>query len=194
MKRFVIWALLLWGISPYAQHISDITKIGRCSEGLISVEKDGKWGFVDTEGTLVINFRDDIVAKENSPFYSEGLCRISEVRNGIVFYGYMDRTGQTVIPAQFLNATPFHNGFAIAIVTSKNIRGKNEYLNMDIVVNEFDEVVINTQGEIVTYLRELKGILLSGKRYEQPRIASEMLSNHLVAIKNEDGKWSIHKI
>ncbi|MGS2740200.1 WG repeat-containing protein [Sinomicrobium sp. M5D2P17] len=193
MKKLVIWTLLLSGISLSAQHISDISRIGELSDGLIAVEKNGEWGFINLKGDLVINFRQDIAVRENAPTFNEGLCLIKEIKEGITYYGYMDKTGKTVISPAFLNATSFNNGLAFAIVRSKTVRGKNEYLDMDIIANEFDEVVINPKGEIVQYLRQLKGILLSEKRYRQPDIEAELLSPHLVGTKNKNGMWNIYK-
>ncbi|RNL85382.1 WG repeat-containing protein [Sinomicrobium pectinilyticum] len=193
MKKLVIWMLLLSGISLSAQHISDISGIGKLSDGLIAIEKNGEWGFINPDGELVIGFRQDIVVRESAPVFSEGLCLIEETREGIAYYGYMDNTGKTVIPPVFLNATPFDNGLAFAIVTSKSVRGKNQYLDMDIVVNEFDEVAINPKGEIIAYLGQRKGVLLTKKRYKQPQIEAQLLSPRLAGVKNKNGTWNIYK-
>lgn len=193
MKKIIFWTLLLSGISLSAQHISGISRIGKLSDGLIAVEKNGEWGFINPGGDLVIDFRQDIAVRENPPAFSEGLCLIKETKEGITYYGYMDKTGKTVISPAFLNATSFSNGLAFAIVRSKTVRGKNEYLDMDIIANEFDEVVINPKGEIVQYLRQLKGILLSEKRYRQPRIEAALLSPQLVGTRDKNGMWNIYK-
>jgi hypothetical protein len=83
-----------------------------------------KWGFIDKTGTLVIPFTFDDVAEDNyggfedpnsaqflpKPFrnFSEGLCA---VRIGDK-WGYIDKTGKVVIPAEYDSAGTFSEGLA----------------------------------------------------------------------------------
>ncbi|MGS2764997.1 WG repeat-containing protein [Sinomicrobium sp. M5D2P9] len=194
MRHFIFWTLLLSGITLFAQQISGISGIGELSDDLIAVEKNGEWGFINPDGDLVIGFRPDIVVHGNAPAFKEGLCLIKEVKEGIAYYGYMDQTGKTVISPVFLNATSFDNGLAFAIVTSRTVRGKNEYMDKDIIANEFDEVIINQKGEVVRYLRQIKGVLLTEKRYKQPKIEAKVISPRLIGVKDKNGTWSIYKL
>ena len=177
-----------------AQEINNLSRVGDFSDGLVAIEKDGKWAFMDNSGNIAIDFRDDLLVINKMPEFTDNRCLIKEVREGIEYYGYMDKTGQTVIKPAFLNATPFKDGHALAIINTRSVRGKNEYLNKDIVHNEFDEVVLNTQGDIVKYLRQIKGIIMTKGRYKQPKIESRFLSKDLLSVKDENGKWKIIKM
>lgn len=73
------------------------------SEGLAAVKKDGKWGFIDTGGNVVIDLRYD---SANS--FSEGLAA---VQNGGK-WGYVDKNGTVVIPITLDATFAFSEGIA----------------------------------------------------------------------------------
>ena len=73
-------------------------------EGLCAVEKDGKCGYIDTNGNRVI----DLVFDEAYNF-SEGLAAVAV--DGA--YGYINNNGNVVIDYRFDEAGEFENGFAI---------------------------------------------------------------------------------
>ncbi len=64
------------------------------SEGLVVAEQDGKFGFVNTSGELVIPCKFDWVC----PF-KEGLAWAK----GDEYYGFIDRTGEFAIPPQYIS-------------------------------------------------------------------------------------------
>ena len=70
---------------------------------LFPVVKDGKWGYIDNVGKMVISARYDLAGD-----FSEGLAA---VRSGHK-WGYIDKTGQLVIPFEYFNATRFSDGLA----------------------------------------------------------------------------------
>jgi hypothetical protein len=107
-------------------------------EALFQVQKNGKVGFINNRGQVVIDFEFDGVSD-----FSEGLARVFyknkvgciDTRGNLVIpikyedmlefsdglavvdikggQGYIDRTGQIVIPPKFHRAYSFQNGFAI---------------------------------------------------------------------------------
>lgn len=78
---------------------------GAPAEGLIGLERDGKWGFVDVSGHFAIPPRFDKVGT-----FSEGLA--AAWVNGKA--GYVDKTGVFVIPPRFADgALPFSEGLAL---------------------------------------------------------------------------------
>lgn len=100
------------------------------SEGLAAyTNKSGKYGYVDTKGSIVISPRYD----EAGPF-SDGLApvRINDK------YGYTDPQGNVVIACQFVEARPFHEG--LAAVSNGKMYG---------FINKKGEYVINPQFEAV---------------------------------------------
>ncbi len=44
--------------------IEELDEVSPFHEGLAAIRRDTKWGFIDTEGNLVIEFRDDLVWSE----------------------------------------------------------------------------------------------------------------------------------
>jgi len=108
---------------------------GPFSEGLAPVRPDSLWGFIDRAGTMIVEpqFRLSPTVTDHLPstdslagpaddsppsavvpsvrltsYFSENRARIR--RNGR--WGYIDRTGQTVIPPQFARAGRFRDGLA----------------------------------------------------------------------------------
>jgi hypothetical protein len=73
------------------------------SEGFAGVQCDGKWGFIDRRGRLVIPFAFDMVGE-----FSSGLTA-AQVGD---LWGYIDRRGKWVIAPRFLMAGDFSEGFA----------------------------------------------------------------------------------
>ena len=93
------------------------------SEGLVPISTRGKWGFVDRTGKLVI-----APQFEDAENFTEGLAAVkvsseettwcppdsSGSRSGFTMkWGYIDKTGKLVIPAQFESAAPFSEGLAV---------------------------------------------------------------------------------
>ena len=72
-------------------------------EGFAAVLKNGKWGFIDTNGVVTIDF-----------MYDEALSfgqHLAAVKNG-EFWGYISKYGSTVIDAVFYDAKSFSDGIA----------------------------------------------------------------------------------
>lgn len=91
--------------------------------GLIPVLKDGKWGFVNTQNELVIDFK--FVGKVE-PF-SDGLAIFysdsfpSNCNSNSHRAGYINEKGKIVIQPQYLSATMFINGRAVVETDSSKV-------------------------------------------------------------------------
>jgi len=72
-------------------------------EGYAAVKKDGKWGFIDTNGTEVISCRFDDALSFGQ--------HLAAVKLGEL-WGYIGRNGNIVIEPVFLEAKSFSNGSA----------------------------------------------------------------------------------
>src|SRR5579872_4859299 len=77
---------------------------------LYPVAKNGKSGFMDKTGKLVIQAK-----YESAGDFSEGLASVSMAGK----FGYVDATGKEVIAPQFDAAAPFSEGFAKISMNSK---------------------------------------------------------------------------
>lgn len=91
MKKInlILVSLLLW-TSGYAQE-------------LVRFSEEGKWGFKDTEGNIVIHEKYDRVDD-----FSEGLALV-ELN---FLYGFIDKTGNEIIPLKYNDAKSFSEGLA----------------------------------------------------------------------------------
>jgi hypothetical protein len=180
-----------------AQQLENIDKIGDFHDGLMAVSKDNSWGFIDSKGTLVIDFRKDIVATpEQSPLFSDGLCLIKEERENVFYYGYINTKGETVIPTEYIVATAFEHGFARVIkpyktdVIGTNVLGKN------IVSYSYHELIITTTNKMAVHIRGPYNLLFYKLKLQQdiPVIHSKFISPELAAVREGNGKWSILKV
>jgi len=214
MKRLQLFAALIampfFGIS---QSLSDINtptiagldEVAPFSEGLAAVRKGEQWGFIDKEGDLVIDFRNDVVWNRQEsnvpgvsgiryPEFKESLAVISrDTDEGIPLYGFINTKGETVIEPEFVNITTFEDGHAVGIYGNKTFRGKNEF-QLDIYDYTFTEVVVNTEGEMIWPVQQRQGILMSKRRFKLPELHTRILSEDLLTVKGNDNKWKIVKM
>jgi hypothetical protein len=80
-------------------------KASSYSEGLCWVkDKNGKYGYVDEKGKLVIPCKWVDVRD-----FSEGLARVRDDSHKL---GFIDKTGRTVIPCKWKGASSFQEGYA----------------------------------------------------------------------------------
>ena len=137
MKKHIIFAMLaMFPLFGSSQQLSELDEIAPFSEALAAVRRGGEWGFINEQGTLVIDFRDDLVwnagadtselgiAGIASPTFRGGRCLVKKTLDGIPLYGFIDTEGKLVIEHQFLNVTPFSDGYATGIIFEKVFRGK----------------------------------------------------------------------
>lgn len=78
-------------------------------DGLIAFERDGKWGFVDTEGNEVLS-----PAYESAKSFSNGLAAVCQ--NGQ--WGFIDREGNLAIEYQFMDADYFNDQSSCMVRTT----------------------------------------------------------------------------
>ncbi len=201
MKKLVaLFALvLLIPLNGISQNLDKIEYISPFNDGLASVKKGNEWGFINTNGDLVIAFREDLVLSKvgalSYPIFSNERCLITEERNGISYFGYINTTGKTIIEPQFLNATNFNESKAIALELVKKNLGTNNLLDKPVVSYDYFEVVIDVDGNILHYLiTEPIHISLSKKYFKQPpNITAKILSNDAFATYEKDKTWKIRK-
>ncbi|MCJ7465944.1 MAG: WG repeat-containing protein [Maribacter sp.] len=204
--RFLIVLTALLPTFSIAQQLKEIDEFTSFNEGLAAVRKGNQWGFIDKEGTLVIDFRSDLYFNKDAdpsktdimgiryPIFQEGRCMITKtVEEGISVYGFIDPKGNVVIEPQFLNVYPFENGFTTGVLFEKTLRGENEF-KLKIYDFKFHDVVLDVSGKIDEYLTKRSNIQMTKKRYKLPSIGAKMLADNLIAVKTEDNRWEIRKL
>ena len=199
-KRIILFVtILLFPFFGFSQNIENVDYISPFHDGLAAIKKGNQWAFIDNEGTIIIDFRDDVkttnIENKNYPIFKNGRCLIMRKKEGIQYFGYIDKSGNTVIDPQYLNATPFNNDLAIVLELIKESPGSNKILEKPLVYYKYFEVVINTNGEIIYSLSEPVPITLSKDFIRKlPKITSKLISDKIYATWNKDKKWVIKKI
>ena len=193
-------------ITLVSQTLERIDEIAPFSEGLAAVRQGEQWGFINEEGTLVINFRNDVYWNNNAdtsksditgvglPMFQEGRCLIiKKVEDGVPLYGFMDTKGNTIIEPQFLNRYPFKNGYTTGVLFDKTLKGENEF-KLKIYDFKFFDVLLDTSGKIEEYFERRQNIHMTTRRYQIPSIGVKLLTDGLVAVHIQDQAWEIRKI
>lgn len=106
VKRFVALSLVLvvFFLVPVNTYASGINVVSRgFSNGLAVIEQDGKYGYMSTDGSIVIPPQ-----WEYAESFSEGLAAVKV--NGK--YGFIDTSGAFVVKPKWKDVTAFQNGFA----------------------------------------------------------------------------------
>jgi len=208
MKKALAIFVFLWiPLLSFTQVLEELDVIAPYSEGLAAVKKGDKWGFIDEKGNLVIDFRDDVVWNEKAiesntditgiryPEFKNGRCLIRELLKDeeIYVYGFMDTSGNTVIKPEYLNVTQFDQGYAIGILMTKTLRGKNEF-QLDIFQYRFSEVILDSFGEVMQLITLRDHIQMSKKRYKLPALRARLINPGLLMVMNEKDKWEVRKL
>ena len=146
MKKFLI-TLLLIPFLGIGQTLEDLEYTSPFVDDVAAIKKGNEWAFINKNGEIVINFRSDLVSSkidgENYPLFYNDRCLIAHRKEGVMYYGYINKRGETVIIPQFLNATNFENDKALALAVHKETIGYNDIFNKDVVSYHYFEVVID---------------------------------------------------
>ena len=67
-------------------------------------------------------------------------------------------------------------------------------LGQTVFTHKFQESIINSKGEIVNSLTNLKSITLSNDTASVPEIKSKIISKFLVAVMSGNNNWEIRKM
>lgn len=196
LKKVLIFLLLI-PFFTFSQTTAELDFIAPFSDGVAAVKKANLWGFINDKGVIVINFRNDLVLTKfddgNYPIFKNNRCIISSQKEGVIYFGYIDKTGETLIAPKFLNASNFKDNEAIVLELIKNQLGENEILGKNIVYYRYFEVTIDIDGNIKNYLnpKGVNVVLDKVSLLTQPKITSKRISNNIYAVLNENRKWTI---
>ena len=199
MKKLLI-TLVLIPFLGIAQTLENLDYISPFNDGVAAIKKENEWGFIDQEGKLIVDFRNDLVVTKtdnaNYPIFKNDRCLIAHHKNGVLYYGYINKKGVTIITPQFLNATNFNEGKALALTVHKETIGYNNIFKKDVVSYHYFEVVIGKTGTTMDHLTQLALHVSPQNRKDNnpPPITSKIVSTNLVAVKGDNNKWQIKKI
>ena len=202
MKKTIILVLILV-VFPFiglAQSIDNVDFISPIHNDVAAIKKDGKWAFINEKGDLIIDYRTDLVPEENEdgkyPVFYNDRCKIVEVKAGISYFGFINKSGETIIEPQFLNTTNFKDGIAIVLKVNKQIIGENTALGKEMVNYRYFEVLINTEGEDLYYLNQdgVNVVLDKDFLLGVPKIMAKYIAKDLYALEQKDHTWTLVKV
>ena len=164
-------------------------------DGLAPVKKDGKWGFIDKQGAMVIQpqYDDFMAGGADYRVIRDGLAAVKQDGK----WGYIDRTGGTVIPFTWEYADQFSEGYAVV-----GSGGTYGYINKagDVTVSpQFDDAngfagaIALTGNDGVYHLRDANGLAFSPVtwRFDATLTAHDAPQT---ALYQRGGKWGLLKI
>ncbi len=133
-----------WEVNP----LSDIEYIFPGNENTFGIRKEGKYGFINKSGQLIVQNKFDTVSK-----FSEGLAAVKKEGS----WGYIDKTDRIIIPNQFDEASDFHNGLAIVKKNGKsNLIDQNGRLVLD---NPYSGIFLTTDNYFISVENHLFGLI-----------------------------------
>lgn len=182
-------------------------------ESLIPIRLDGKWGYIDTTGKMVIEPQYDVLPGtetesdfDDFPFmvhrqeedYGDTTDLETIFENNK--YGFADKkTGKIVIKPQFDEVGVFHNGFSVVKINTRDtIKEEYDpaYDMMPIYDTPIDSYISSDGHTIYVYNRGFyvkcgyvsdKGVIAIEPQFEE---AGWFSSNGFANVK-KDGKWGI---
>lgn len=158
-----------------------INSFGNFHDGLAYVKTDGKIGFIDIDGNMVILCKYDRVADNG---FNEGLCGV-EI-NGL--WGYIDKNGHTVIPMQYSKAGIFDDGFAWVCKDDKY--GYIDKEGNVVVPFEYDGATFFKNGKAVVAVNGKYGVIDTTGKEIVPFEYEYIYSFHDgIAMVSNDGKY-----
>jgi hypothetical protein len=201
MRKIIslLLVLLVLPVASYAQSLDGLDFISPFQDGVAAIKKGETWSFINEQGELLFDFRDDLVVPDikgkKYPVFNSNRCLISLKKEGITYFGYIDKKGKAVLESQFLNATAFKNGKATVVKLYKNVLGTNDVLDKQMIEYNYMEVAIDTNGEIVHYFDKKPTHVTLEKNFlkKPPKIKSKFISDNLIATQNKDKTWAIKK-
>ena len=153
-------------------------------EGFAAVLIKGKWGFINTEGKIVIQPQFEGVSNFGDGF-AVFLTTVKEEK----LYGYINVKGEIVINAQFSNATSFNESLARIQLNEKfgfiDTEGKMVINPQFDAVSGFNEgLAIIRQGENYGFI-DRSGLIVINPQFNMASLFNEKLA----AIKSSDDKY-----
>ena len=126
---------------------------GGFSDGLLAVGKEGKWGFIDKNGKVIVPLQYDGVYT-----FSEGLALVVKDTK----YGYVDKTGNEVITPTYANAWSFSEGLAGVRTGSYSLSGRTGF------IDKTGKVVIPLEYDMVSKFSEGFAVVMRQKLVQRP--------------------------
>jgi hypothetical protein len=132
-KEKIMKAVKILLISSALLFLAQCTSTNRVSKSvreLFPILRNGKWGFIEKTGKIVINPQFDDLKPDTFGYtfqddiFLDGLACVNIGGNHDGKWGYIDKTGKYIVNPQYLMAEPFSEGLAAV-----NVNGKWGYID-----------------------------------------------------------------
>jgi hypothetical protein len=156
------------------------------SEGLALVSLNGKPGFINQSGNLVIAAKYD---KGGVCSFSEGLAVVKRNEK----WGYVDKSGNEIVPPQYERASSFKNG--LAVVKKNQKEGMIDKAGRVVIPFKYNRLLSESEGLIAAGLNgkvgfiDRTGTVIIPFEYDDATVFSEGLA----AVKSRDNWGFIDK-
>lgn len=208
LKTIILVLVITFSTTGQSQVLNNIDEITSYHENLAAVRKGDMWAFINDIGAITINFREDIVddlsrhypvndhrKRISYPYFSNDRCLVKDIKDGVAYFGYINKRGDVVIDKQYVNATPFIGGYAMVLRITKELLGTNKLLAKNVVSYSYDEVLIDVNGKVIMHLEGPKHLILSKEKLRKPPVInSYFITENLLAVKNKYDKWEIRAL
>lgn len=208
LKTIILVLAITFTTIGESQVLNNVDEITSYHENLAAVRKGDRWAFINDIGSITIDYRQDVVddlsrhypvndprKKINYPYFSNNRCLVKDIKDGIAYFGYINKMGDVVIDKQYVNATPFTGGYAMVLKITKELLGTNKLLAKNVVSYSYDEVLIDVNGKVIMHLEGPKHLILSKEKLRKPpMINSYFITENLLAVKNKNEKWEIRAL
>ena len=185
--RTFIYYILFIPLLGIAQNIENLEFIAPFNAGVAAVKSNTSWGFIDEKGELIIDFRNDLVLSTFDdgvyPVFMDGRCLIEVKKEGISYFGFIDKSGKEIIEPKYLNATNYDNGYAIVLELIKVEVGANVALGKKVVYDKYLEAIIDVNGDIVQYVSPKRVSVILDKDFlkRPPKINSKRMTSKVLS-------------
>lgn len=178
-----IWKIDMDGriVDRKVQPDEPIEKIFEESEGLRGIKKNGKFGFIDSQGRLRIANRYEGIQK-----FSEGLAA-AMIRG---HWGYINREDKIAIQPAYEEVADFKDGFAL--VKQKGFFGLINKQGVQVLPARYESIQITKAGNLLIKQDKLFGLAdAKGKALILPRYHHLEDVGDGFAIVERDGKYGV---
>lgn len=161
---------------------------GSFSGGLVAVQLNNKWGFIDKTGTTVIPFNFDAVV-----WFSEGLAMVRVGNKETGKWGYIDKAGKILIPIKYDEAYPFEEG--LAQVKANKKWGIINKTGREVVPIKYDSIESFSEGLASVRLNNKVGFIdKTGKeviplKYDGPSYSGVNVFSEGLGVVYLGGRW-----
>ena len=152
MKKIIfLFLFVLSTLNLSAQKVVYADDVDVFHEGFAAFQKDGKWGFIDVDGNVVVE--PIYLDSSEPPFFCNGLALVYSKDKEA--WGYIDTKGNVAIDFTLYSGTPFYDTISANYIPGLSaVPGSYAHWR---IINKKGEIIVNefpNQNSNTTYFKE----------------------------------------